>query len=260
MDGANIFGDFLSAEILPDHILETAITPEEEFFNILETADEMDDLGFSLLENNHELIDMMAPMFATSFSPVPYDNIDFIDSDVQNVHQQIVDNKNPETGSSLSPLKQLLLSKTKLTGQGNHSMQSNKSSKAQNKQSSRRKSVRTSKSLRTSSTEHPKKQTKKAGVSYSDDFEFYSQSTNSSEFNGTQDDKSKIKAASKALKFPPAQSAEAKHPDYITGLTAVKRAKASSEDSFYETKNTNVLRTVTVKLSIRIERTVQVVA
>lgn len=197
MEGANIFGDFLSADILPDHVLETAITPEEEFFNILETADEMDDLGFSLLENNHELIDMMAPMFATSFSPVPYDNIDFIDSDIPNVHQQIVDNKSPETSSSLSPLKQLLLSKTKLAGQENHSVQSNRSSKAQNKQSSRRKSVRSSKLLR-NSADHSKRQTKKSGVSYSDDFEFYSH-----EFNGTQGDKSKVKAASKALKFPP---------------------------------------------------------
>ncbi|XP_045173529.2 vitamin D3 receptor-like [Mercenaria mercenaria] len=196
MDSMDLFGEFFSSEYiadnqnLSDNILDSSISPEEEFLNILESADEMDDLGMSLLENNHDLIDIMTPMFATPFSPVPYDNIEFVDTDFQQMHQPVVEQEKPETTNSLSPLKQLLLSKTKTP--------QNKPMPTPNKISSRRGSERNSKALK-SSMENSRKHTK----DYSEDYISHSSTNTSQEMSGVKRDRSKGKNTSKALKFPP---------------------------------------------------------
>lgn len=201
MEATDLFGEFLSTEIFPNNVLESVITPEEEFLSILETADEMEELGVSLLENNHELIDMMTPMFATPFSSLPYDNLDLIDNDIQNLHQQIAENNKPKQNSTLSPLKQLLLSKKE--SNENQAVELNVQSPiASNKQTGRHSPGRSSKPLKASKA-YSKRQSKYSRNTDSDDFKLHSKSGNRSESNATKESRAKSKSISKALKFPP---------------------------------------------------------
>lgn len=201
MDSIDLFGDFFSTELLDstqgltDNVLDTSIDPEQEFLNTLESVDIADDLGLSLLENNHELIDMMSPIFATSFSPVPCDNLDFNDNDFNQLQEANVEPEKPEDNSALSPLKQLLLSKTKLTEQT--SPASKPLSTPKKTSGRRRSSDRASKTLKNSVDN-----SKKYEYDNSTDLKSRGKET-SSESRSHKRNRNKVKNASKALKFPP---------------------------------------------------------
>ena len=91
---------------------DTPIT-EDSFLNMLADDDNMEEFSMSLLENNHDILDFMAPIMGTPFSPIPCNDFEVPDSyhggdcsnqGPANVTTQLTDDE--------SPLRQLLLAKT----------------------------------------------------------------------------------------------------------------------------------------------------
>lgn len=200
MDALELFGEMYPTGNGSDSVLDLIRAPEEEFLNLIETADDMEDLGLSLLDN-YDLVDIMTPMFATPFSPVPCDNMEFMNTNYQHVHQQIIEHEKPETSAYISPLKQLLLSSPKTSSQYSHTTQDTKPLPASSKQSGRRTSERKSKALKMS-IDNSESQ---ANNPYAASYNSHSPMKYDKNLRSSKDEKSKckVKVVSKALKFPP---------------------------------------------------------
>lgn len=93
---------------------------EDSFLNMLADDDNMENFSLSLLENNNrDIIDFMAPMMGTPFSPIPCNDFEVPDSSPVGTPPPLTYSQDNSVGYSQetsSPLRQLLLAKS---GKGN---------------------------------------------------------------------------------------------------------------------------------------------
>ncbi|KAL4224344.1 hypothetical protein ACF0H5_017799 [Mactra antiquata] len=202
MDFVDMFSEvYTPTDPLGIYPPETDLTPEQEFISFLEADDNMENFGLSILENNHDLIDVMTPLFATPFSPDPCDNLDLIDTSFQQKHQQTTETETPE----ISPLKQLLLGKSRTSSTNNNIQQPEVDNHAPvgKAPSPRRQSSRTSKSSSSTNTRTSRRSSSSTNNTKTNRVSTSSIYLDGPEIEQKEKGKSKEKMTSKALKFPP---------------------------------------------------------